>query len=79
MLTPSAPDEPPAGYASTGVSTFNRLWTLLGGPCVGVPAGTGVEGFPMGVQLVGRWGSDRSVLQLAEWLDRSLRAEADAA
>ena len=31
LLTPSAPDEAPEGYASTGTSTFNRAWTLLEG------------------------------------------------
>lgn len=52
LLTPSAPDEPPEGYASTGVSTFNRAWTLLGTPCVSVPGATGVNGLPMGLQLI---------------------------
>lgn len=52
LLTPSAPDEPPEGYESTGVSTFNRAWTLLGTPCVSVPGATGVNGLPMGLQLI---------------------------
>lgn len=73
ILTPSAPDEPPAGFGSTGASTFNRLWTLLGGPCLGVPAGLGATGFPMGVQLVAPWGGDRPVLQLGMLLERALR------
>lgn len=76
LLTPSAPDEPPAGLDSTGSSTFNRLWTLLGGPCVGVPAGVGVGGFPMGVQLVGLWGQDRPVLRLAARLQQALQLDA---
>jgi Asp-tRNA(Asn)/Glu-tRNA(Gln) amidotransferase A subunit family amidase len=52
LLTPSAPDEAPEGYATTGTSTFNRAWTLLGTPCVSVPGATGVNGLPMGLQVV---------------------------
>ena len=37
MLTPSAPGAAPDGLGSTGEPTFNRLWTLLGTPCVNVP------------------------------------------
>jgi Asp-tRNA(Asn)/Glu-tRNA(Gln) amidotransferase A subunit family amidase len=52
LLTPSAPDEAPEGYATTGASTFNRAWTLLGTPCVSVPGATGVNGLPMGLQII---------------------------
>ncbi len=37
ILTPSAPGAAPHGFGSTGKPTFNRLWTLLGPPCVNVP------------------------------------------
>ena len=37
ILSPSAPGAPPKGLTSTGNSTFNRLWTLMGTPCVNVP------------------------------------------
>ena len=37
ILTPSAPGAAPKGLGSTGPSTFNRLWTLMGAPCVNVP------------------------------------------
>jgi Asp-tRNA(Asn)/Glu-tRNA(Gln) amidotransferase A subunit family amidase len=72
LLTPSAPDEAPAGYASTGPSTFNRLWTLLGWPCVSVPGLRGDHGAPIGVQLVGRAGSDARVLAVAQRLETAL-------
>ncbi|HXD43064.1 MAG TPA: amidase [Ramlibacter sp.] len=58
LLSPSAPDEPPAGYASTGASTFNRAWTLLGTPCVSVPGAVGVNGRPMGLQMIAPPGRD---------------------
>jgi Asp-tRNA(Asn)/Glu-tRNA(Gln) amidotransferase A subunit family amidase len=37
ILSPSAPGAAPEGLASTGTSTFNRLWTLMGTPCVNIP------------------------------------------
>ena len=79
LLTPSAPDEAPEGYASTGPSTFNRLWTLLGWPCVGVPGLRGDHDAPIGVQLVGRAGSDARVLAVAQRLERALAAGRAAA
>ena len=37
LLTYSAPGAPPKGLDSTGDPRLNRLWTLLGTPCVNVP------------------------------------------
>ena len=42
--SPSAPGAAPHGLGSTGEPTFNRLWTLLGTPCVN--AGTVGPGGP---------------------------------
>jgi amidase len=68
LLTPSAPDEAPKGLESTGSSLFNRIWTLLGAPCVTVPFGRGANGLPLGIQIVGRYDDDARVLQAAEWV-----------
>jgi Asp-tRNA(Asn)/Glu-tRNA(Gln) amidotransferase A subunit family amidase len=73
LLTPSAPDEPPVGYASTGASTFNRAWTLLGAPCVGVPGAVGVNGRPMGLQLVAPPGRDEICLAAGAMLEFALQ------
>lgn len=70
LLTPSAPDEAPAGYGSTGASTFNRAWTLLHVPCVTVPGLTGVNGLPMGVQIVAPIGEDALALRGAAVVER---------
>ena len=72
LLTPSAPDEPPEGFGSTGVSTFNRAWTLLGTPCVGVPGCRGVRQRPMGLQLIAAPGADALCLEAAALLERAL-------
>jgi len=72
LLTPSAPGEAPEGFGSTGASTFNRLWTLLGWPCVSVPGLVGEQGAPLGMQLIGRLGEDARVLEAAQGLERLL-------
>ena len=74
LLTPSAPDEPPEGYASTGASTFNRAWTLLGTPCISVPGALGVRQRPMGLQLIAPTQRDDLCLAAAALLERALQA-----
>jgi Asp-tRNA(Asn)/Glu-tRNA(Gln) amidotransferase A subunit family amidase len=74
LLTPSAPDEPPDGLGSTGTSTFNRLWTLLGVPCISVPGALGAHGAPMGLQLIAPLGADARLLAAAHRLERALAA-----
>ncbi len=75
LLVPSAPGEAPAGTAATGDPVFNRMWTLLGFPCVNLPAGEGPSGLPLGVQLVGAMEDDDRLLAVASWAERHLAAE----
>jgi Asp-tRNA(Asn)/Glu-tRNA(Gln) amidotransferase A subunit family amidase len=72
ILTPSAPGAAPAGLATTGEGTFNRLWTLMGTPCINVPGLADSTGLPLGVQIVGRFGRDRAALAAAAFLERAL-------
>jgi len=54
---------------------MNRLWTLLHGPCITVPAGEGSAGLPLGVQLVGVASGnhadrvDAHLLAVARWVE----------
>ena len=73
-LTPAAPDEAPEGIERTGDPLFNRLWTLLGGPLMSIPAGKGAKGLPIGVQLVGAPGADDDLLDAAAWVEAALAA-----
>jgi Asp-tRNA(Asn)/Glu-tRNA(Gln) amidotransferase A subunit family amidase len=72
LLTPSAPGAAPHGLSSTGRPTFNRLWTLLGTPCVNIPGLYDSAGLPLGVQIVGRFARDRLALEAAAFLQRAL-------
>jgi Asp-tRNA(Asn)/Glu-tRNA(Gln) amidotransferase A subunit family amidase len=71
-LTLSAPGEAPEGLASTGDPVFCRAWTFLHLPCLGLPAGKGPKGLPLGVQLVGRRFGDGAVVAAASWLETRL-------
>ena len=73
IVTPSATGEAPLGLHSTGNTAMNRIWTLLHGPCVTVPAGKGPLGLPLGVQLVGLPGADARTLAVARWVEQLFR------
>ena len=72
VLVPAAPGEAPLGLGNTGDPIFNRMWTLLGVPCVTLPARWAENGLPTGVQLIGRIGDDPRVLACAAFLERAL-------
>jgi Asp-tRNA(Asn)/Glu-tRNA(Gln) amidotransferase A subunit family amidase len=71
IMTPSAPGAAPRGLGSTGDPMFNRLWTLMGAPCVNIP-GFYDSDLPLGIQIVGRFGRDRATLEAALFLQRAI-------
>lgn len=72
LLSASAPGAAPAGLGSTGSSSFNRLWTLMGTPCVNIPGLADPAGLPLGVQAIGPFGSDRATLEAALFVERAV-------
>jgi len=74
ILVPAAPGEAPHGLGHTGSPTFNRMWTLLGVPCVALPARWADNGLPTGVQLVGRVRDDTRLMACAAFLEQALAA-----
>lgn len=65
---------------------FTYPFNLTGQPAATVPCGFDGDGLPIGLQIVGRWKSDATVLQaaaaferIAPWTDRRPPLESDAA
>jgi Asp-tRNA(Asn)/Glu-tRNA(Gln) amidotransferase A subunit family amidase len=69
ILTMSAPGPAPHGLASTGETNFNRLWTLLGVPCVNVPIYPHPGELPVGVQVIAPFRADRLAVEAAITLE----------
>jgi Asp-tRNA(Asn)/Glu-tRNA(Gln) amidotransferase A subunit family amidase len=74
LLTFSAPGAAPHGLGSTGQARFNRVWTLMGSPCVNVPGLTDTAGMPVGVQVIARFGRDAGALAAARFVEEALHA-----
>jgi Asp-tRNA(Asn)/Glu-tRNA(Gln) amidotransferase A subunit family amidase len=72
ILTPSAPGAAPRGFATTGDPMFNRLWTLMGAPCINVAGLNDGDGLPLGIQIVGRFGRDHAALAAALFIERAI-------
>lgn len=72
LLTYSAPGAAPKGLGSTGDARFNQLWTILGTPCINVPAGLANNGLPVGMQVIAPFGDDAKALAAARFLESAL-------
>ena len=76
VVSYAAPGEAPDTLESTGDSRFNRLWTLLGVPCVTVPLMRGPRGLPATIQIIGGFGRDEHVIAVAKGLEKLVEAGA---
>jgi Asp-tRNA(Asn)/Glu-tRNA(Gln) amidotransferase A subunit family amidase len=72
LLTFSAPGAAPKGLDWTGDPRFNRLWTLMGVPCVNIPAYVAEDGLPVGVQVIAPFGDDAGALAAARFVEDAL-------
>ena len=72
LITPAAAGE--ASQKLTGLEdqTFCPLWTMMHGPCVTLPAFTGPNHMPMGLQIVGPVYGDDKVIAAAGWISAAL-------
>lgn len=70
ILTPSATGAAPHGFETTGDPIFNRLWTLTGNPAVNIAGHVDKDTMPLGIQAIGRFGSDRQLLSIAHAIER---------
>ena len=70
----SAPDEAPHGLDYTGDTVFNRMWTMLHLPTLTLPSIRGANQLPVGVQLIGAYGTDDDLIEYAVSLEKMLTA-----
>lgn len=85
-LTPTIPISPPkvgsfdaldgegVFRAAAPIGAFTAPFNVTGQPAISVPAGVTHDGCPIGVQLVGRMGSDRLLISLARQLELTGKA-----
>ncbi len=71
-LAPSAIGPAPRGLGSTGDPAMNLPWTHAGMPVISLPFGD-VDGLPLGLSLVGRFGHDERLLGQAATVESALR------
>ncbi|MDI5969142.1 amidase [Streptomyces sp. SL13] len=64
-ICPAATGPAPRGLASTGDSIMCLPWSNAGWPSLTIPAGRAANGLPLGLQCVGRAGSDERLLDWA--------------
>jgi len=71
-ICPSSVGAAPKGIESTGDPIMNLPWTQAGLPTINLPAGKNQDGLPLGLQLVGNWYKDESLLFWSKELEKVL-------
>lgn len=72
-VCPPALGPAPKGLDSTGDPAMCLPWTQIGFPAVNIPTTKNEDNLPMGLQLVGKWNSDESLLTWAEEIEKVVR------
>jgi Asp-tRNA(Asn)/Glu-tRNA(Gln) amidotransferase A subunit family amidase len=72
VATPTTTGEAFAAEGPAPVGEGSALWpaNVSGCPAISIPIGTGAEGLPIGLQLLGPHGSDRLLLHLAYEMEK---------
>src|SRR5215471_3082463 len=65
LLAPCATGEAPKGLETTGESKFQEFWTALHVPAIALPTHRGPNRLPVGIQLIGRYYEDETLLACA--------------
>ena len=83
LLTPTIAHRPPLVGRLDGAGTvraslrampaiaYAALWNVAGNPAAAVPCGTGADGLPLSVQLVGRTDDEATLFSLSAQLERA--------
>jgi aspartyl-tRNA(Asn)/glutamyl-tRNA(Gln) amidotransferase subunit A len=64
--------EQPSGIDGYVQDVMTVPASLAGLPALNIPAGLAADGWPVGVSLVGQWGTDELVLGVGESLEREI-------
>ena len=73
-ITPSTIGPAPKGLDSTGDPVMNLPWSQAGLPTMNLPGGKSQDGLPLGLQVVGNWYKDESLLFWARDLEQVLKS-----
>ena len=73
-IAPPAVGPAPKGLETTGDPVMNLPWTQIGFPAVNIPTTKNEDGLPMGLQIIGKWNEDESLLAWAEEMEKVVRA-----
>jgi len=71
LLLPTVSSVAPT-LETTGDSSFQSPWSLLGLPSISLPSGRDSDGLPFAIQLVAPFQSDRRLLEVARWCEARL-------
>jgi Asp-tRNA(Asn)/Glu-tRNA(Gln) amidotransferase A subunit family amidase len=74
-ISPAAPGVAPHGLDSTGDPIMNLPWTHCGLPTLAIPAGSGVGGLPIGLQVAAGWRQDERLFGWSRELEHVLAVE----
>lgn len=72
-ICPPAIGPAPKGLESTGDPVMCLPWTQIGFPAINIPTTKNKEGLPMGLQVVGKWNTDESLLSWAGDMEKVVR------
>jgi amidase len=78
LLYPASEGEAEVGLEETGSPRFGSLSSILHLPAVAFPSSAGPSGMPLGVQVLGPYGKDQSVLLAAQLIARHADYRRDA-
>jgi len=72
-ICPPAIGPAPKGLDSTGDPVMCLPWTQIGFPAINIPTTKNEDGLPMGLQIVGKWNADESLLAHAKDIEKIVR------
>ena len=71
-IAPVAPDFAPLGLKTTGDYRMNSIWSLTGLPVIAIPTGVNNKNLPYSLQIIGNFGEDEKLLQIAKMAVKNL-------